>query len=947
MKNVMTKIKKFATAGASIALLGTSMVSGAAAASFADYPAPFVKDGKYDANAFIVMGANAATMDVIGALDVAASLQAVSVVESTVQVSSTCGGVTGLSVLGDAAKFEVSNDILAYGESIGDVRSQFIGKIGGVGDLLAFSNAGKGPNEVNGNQYSEYLYFEDKESGTDTLASTSVSFTKADGDDFFAHNDESIVDSYLVFNKGGTTINQSLFEYEMDFSSDNNWEIQLPSDSYTYAGDSLSILGTDFHVVRGALDSTDTQLTLEFLGTLPDEGSMVIYETDPIEAAAFATELDLPNNRVTEPFMVGIYNVVVELRAATAGADARFNVRYTNTVTGEEKYESNIKVIEEGAVEEVGDEEELFMYVETINSLGDNTDEIHFLIGSDHIKLVDNFTDDTFVADVTVDGEKLNNGFVRMKGSYDSSAEELALRTIEYRLNDLDEDVYVPSGHGLREYLSDDCDIESLTCESDSDYQYFNGMLGQNWDIKFLGMTDAARSNITLSGSSGNLDLSIVEQGSGGKASKLQIINYDKNEPMAWRTDDGDIGTRYDGDFEAFIFTEGWYNTTNGNITNSNGTTPCTGANHETCQLIYDEDVFVVSHKATRDDDVRSHILEYSSIDTNNNKIKFNSVAQGVGDIERSYALVAGNDNVLGEAKLNARGDEYQFYVLDNETLNYPIVVDLNKDGVIDNSVSLLANEFGVVMEFEKQATPPYLTASSDSETVNFNLSYVDDMFEDRSSDLLVQIPITLVNSSAETMSVGTVTDNDGSGTNILQTQKNAEDTQFGADIYGTTFMAVESGDGDDETITMSTPSTQLSAQVFVVFGDSEVSSGGSSGSGEAVTQSVNRARLGMGVLDSEASRYVDADGSFSKNMIVIGGPCANSVAAALEGKSADACGEGYEPGQSFLKMVESGENVAVLAFGYDAAGTLKATDKLSGLASSDNANLGTEVPLN
>ena len=85
----------------------------------------------------------------------------------------------------------------------------------------------------------------------------------------------------------------------------------------------------------------------------------------------------------------------------------------------------------------------------------------------------------------------------------------------------------------------------------------------------------------------------------------------------------------------------------------------------------------------------------------------------------------------------------------------------------------------------------------------------------------------------------------------------------------------------------------------------------------------------------------------FSKNMIVIGGPCANSVAAALEGKSADACGEGYEPGQSFLKMVESGENVAVLAFGYDAAGTLKATDKLSGLASSDNANLGTEVPLN
>lgn len=70
MKN---KIKKVFAVAASAALVGTTLV-GALAYDLSDYPAPFVEDGVF--NGAIVVGANAATSDVLGAIDIAASLQA-------------------------------------------------------------------------------------------------------------------------------------------------------------------------------------------------------------------------------------------------------------------------------------------------------------------------------------------------------------------------------------------------------------------------------------------------------------------------------------------------------------------------------------------------------------------------------------------------------------------------------------------------------------------------------------------------------------------------------------------------------------------------------------------------------------------------------------------------------------------------------------------------------
>ncbi|MCA9478397.1 MAG: S-layer protein, partial [Nanoarchaeota archaeon] len=87
--NVKKQIKKIAAVGVSLAIAATTMVS-ALAYDLSSYPAPFVEDGV--ANGAIVVGASAATQDVLGAIDIAASLQADSKSATAVAGTTTVTG---------------------------------------------------------------------------------------------------------------------------------------------------------------------------------------------------------------------------------------------------------------------------------------------------------------------------------------------------------------------------------------------------------------------------------------------------------------------------------------------------------------------------------------------------------------------------------------------------------------------------------------------------------------------------------------------------------------------------------------------------------------------------------------------------------------------------------------------------------------------------------------
>jgi hypothetical protein len=69
-----TAIKRVAALGTGVAMLGAT-VTGALAQDLGAYPAPFVNDGKYDNSNALVVGANAAASDTLGAVDIASNLQ--------------------------------------------------------------------------------------------------------------------------------------------------------------------------------------------------------------------------------------------------------------------------------------------------------------------------------------------------------------------------------------------------------------------------------------------------------------------------------------------------------------------------------------------------------------------------------------------------------------------------------------------------------------------------------------------------------------------------------------------------------------------------------------------------------------------------------------------------------------------------------------------------------
>jgi hypothetical protein len=147
--------------------------------------------------------------------------------------------------------------------------------------------------------------------------------------------------------------------------------------------------------------------------------------------------------------------------------------------------------------------------------------------------------------------------------------------------------------------------------------------------------------------------------------------------------------------------------------------------------------------------------------------------------------------------------------------------------------------------------------------------------------------------------------------------QTNSDLTQD-IDWWGT-LVTTDATESDQKTVDVSYPSAQVYSQIFVGASGSVVSSGGSGGSAGALGDVL--------VRDSEIGSVG------SKNLIVVGGSCINSVAASLVGGAL--CGSswtsstGAGSGQFVIQSFARSGKVALLVAGYDAADTVNAATYL------------------
>ncbi len=147
----------------------------------------------------------------------------------------------------------------------------------------------------------------------------------------------------------------------------------------------------------------------------------------------------------------------------------------------------------------------------------------------------------------------------------------------------------------------------------------------------------------------------------------------------------------------------------------------------------------------------------------------------------------------------------------------------------------------------------------------------------------------------------------------------------------GIILVSYEDTDSSDE-YQFSIPEDDTDYKVNVVV----KTAGGVVSSASGTADKVNPIAVGMAVLDKDAT--VGAE-----NLIVVGGPCANTIAAELLGNP-DPCGEGFEMGKAKIKAFDNSGKVSILVAGYEALETQGASRVLANYDDSDYAMSGDEV---
>lgn len=144
-------------------------------------------------------------------------------------------------------------------------------------------------------------------------------------------------------------------------------------------------------------------------------------------------------------------------------------------------------------------------------------------------------------------------------------------------------------------------------------------------------------------------------------------------------------------------------------------------------------------------------------------------------------------------------------------------------------------------------------------------------------------------------------------GTGMTSLTDDEDDTDYFISEFGT--YLVENTDEGGVSVTLYVPATEVGYDMFLMPVNAEVIVSSTS-TGGAVA--LNPISVGMAILDSEASLG-------SKPYIVVGGPCANTVALELMGNPAD-CAAGFTEGKAMIKLY-SAKN-ALLVAGYSGKDT-------------------------
>jgi len=823
-------VRKAAVLGSSAALVGTTLM-GALAYDLGTYPAKFIVNGQFDGK--IVVGEKAATADVLGSIDIAASLQAASVsavpVPGQSGVSSFVGdNVFDLSTTADAAELR---------ESIGDVVDTVT-----ENDLPGLKS-GRISTSEGETDYDQYLRFK---SGSN-LQEMAVNYVEND-DDVMA--DYFVVDTALPFIEWSIEFPEGL-ESEVDAA-----ELQDIEDR------SFNIMGTDFSIVKADITSGNTNLELTLMG-----GSVAdtLREGETRTYSIGGVDYEVTLVFVSDPSTDGGAN------------EAKFSVNGELT-----------QALEEGDTDTLSGGLQIGVRDVLVNS---REGVASFFLGADKVVFTDStLSTQTFNGDVEINNENINDGDVAILGANVSTGSTFEITSIAYRLSMDAADgtiAYIPAGKGVKEFMKKP-----------------EALISDSLDVKYAGLTQPERTDIKIVGNSDD-EYEMIFTNINGQEYTFPLVST----AATWKFGNED---------DNLIFVE------SSSITQTH---------------ISREDYFIVSNdRGTDSDKSVTNVLRYEDYDDTDRTLELEDISSGNAVTVAISPTGAGN-LVIG-------GHTYAVNVSSVSADAPNISVDLDGDGTFQTSdVIKLSAWGGVVVDLAYQVTANYNSSNNQSlllaalvngttpgvEADGFNMSMTELAKNFDTSDAgagflhwNVDADGTEVDldvaSSGYTGPLANETAGASDATEFqFQSLEDDDDYTVGMTDFGVLIKEYDpSGSDEPNELHLSVPEEQVYAKFFVTLGSATLAQGSA-----GTSVQLNPIAVGLAVLD------VNAPAVGSENLIVVGGPCANTVAAELLGNPA-VCAEGFEPGKAVIQAWDKGDTVAILVAGYESMETQGASKVLA-----------------
>jgi len=855
--------KKIVSVLASAAMIGSTVGMAAAAAT---YPDPFVKGGV--ASVAIVLGANAATIDNIAAVDIGSSLQ-----EELAKQTATTSTIGASATGGDSVNLATSSQKLYYNSTIADARTS-VTKV----EMPTILADGK----ITDDTGTEYSYKQ-----SITPGNSSIGYSTSGGD---------LTDPALIL-QAGTTADSYLYKLDITFNKNINLS------STDVQGNNIKILGKDFTI--GASSSTTTA------------GSEVLY----LYGAGTAKTL---TEGETASIEVGGKTYSIELKSVEQISSLNY---VSVSVDG-----GAVRRIQQGVSSKVGD---LEIYAKTVHYLGKEAQVSYadFNIGSKKLKIG--------TAGTTIKEGSDETSIYGTAATLTASGKALSAITIKIAKQKATSD-YIGIGQSFEDPV-------------------FGGLTVQLAGI-VPDLTAATRDKVVIdSDNARNVKVTFTSALAGEAGEKQIYLAHDQDtadDTVTTLLADSSNYTIHVKEGEEIMQNE--YAVINaGDYGRIIRLTEVPSGAFETTSKIQFEDV--VTGKTLFDGGLTVGTDGQANTNIDGNTYQFNvtrnsstngvqitwgvsATAGGVGDVTTLFPrikLAKGgwmafmtNASIKNGTTYSLPGiqtlanyesgliwnnlDSHKLYgnvdYILNGGLNGTVAthgnntivgIDMNGNGALSSVDCLLNGTItnkmgGAVLFIEEKKT---------TETGNANDGDV----------ICASLDLSGATSPVE-MSVSTPR-----ATNVssaLQSLTSDSTKQRLITRYGT---YVEYDSTDNDKVTIYYPDEQMYADVLMTAVGAEVTAGSSGGSVSPLGS--------VAVMDSEVATVS------SKNLIVVGGSCINSVAAKVLGSDTPLCGAEFtaktniSSGQFLIKAVDSPYTtgkVAMLVAGYEGADTRKAATYLT-----------------